>query len=317
MRLTDRALSRAVLARQGLLEPWTGPLVPVIESIGALQAQYWPSIPVALWSRLAESPATRSLHAEVLRYATGARRSLADLGDFIERRVTERPEEIDPAELARQRSYRFRPLITSTRLVRVPSDGVWDGRTPRAYQAVAAGEPPDPDTALSEVAHRYLGAFGPAGADDLAGWIGWPVPPVRAVLARLDLLRLTDESGRTLYDRPNAPRPDPDTPAPVRFLPAFDSVLLAYAAKRRTRILPDAYRGRVYLPANLKWLPTFLVDGMVAGVWSDALQRREATLTLTVFDELTRTATAELRAEAGRLIRFRFPTALSHRVAID
>src|SRR5207248_10389216 len=79
--------------------------------------------------------------------------------------------------------------------------------------------------------------------------------------------RLEDERGRRLFDLADAPRPHPETPAPPRLLPWFDNVVLAYAPANRGRILPDAYRDRVYVRANLQWLPLLLLDGMVAGTW--------------------------------------------------
>jgi hypothetical protein len=152
----------------------------------------------------------------------------------------------------------------------------------------------------------------------VAGWIGMRTPPVRASLEGMGeaLARFRDSDGRVLYDLPSAPRPEPDTPAPVRFLPWFDSVLLAYAARQRRRILPDAYRELAYVRANLQWLPTFLVDGMVAGTWSLQVRRREAVLTLRMFERLSTGIRSEL-AEAGeRLLRFSEPAAASHAVAL-
>ena len=126
---------------------------------------------------------------------------------------------------------------------------------------------------------RHLRAFGPASAEDVASWIGWRTPPVRAALKAMDDLDRRSTSG--LYDLPDAPRPDADTTAPPRFLAAFDSALLAYPSKRRTRLVPDELRDLVYLRKNLQVKPTFLVDGFVAGIWSIEVKRREATLTLT------------------------------------
>jgi hypothetical protein len=95
----------------------------------------------------------------------------------------------------------------------------------------------------------------------------------------------------------------------VRLLPWFDSVLLAYASGHRRRILPDAYRDRAYVRANLQWLPTFLVDGLVAGTWSPGLRRGEATLTLTPFGSLSVRVREELVEEAEGLLRFLQPDA--------
>ena len=349
------------------------PLVEAVESVGAIQAQYWPSVPVGLWSRVAgfaaddlyaaltrqdllvgtllrrtlhltsrshhpayatvadesgmirpsrlvtDTPATLALHAELLQYAKEPR-TQAELGDFVEEYLAAHPGTLDEAETARQRGMKFRPLIVSTRLVRVPRSGRWDARTPSAYQATDAKPA---RRALDTVIRRHLGAFGPSGADDVAGWIGWPVPAVRAALeaaleAALDAAELerdTDGSGRTLYDLPGAPRPDPEAPAPVRFLPAFDGALLGYASNRRDRILPEAYKARVYVAANLKWLPTVLVDGYVAGIWSDALARKTATLTVTLFD--AKAESPELHHEADRLIRFIHPNATAYHTIMN
>ena len=153
----------------------------------------------------------------------------------------------------------------------------------------------------------------------MAGFIGWRTPPVRAALERLEpeLARFEDESGRALYDLPDAPRPEAETPAPVRLLAAFDSALLAYAAKRRARILPDAHRDAVYERRNLQVRPTFLVDGRVAGLWSVEVRRREATLTLRPLERLARDARAALLAEAEQLVRALQPAVAKHAVAVE
>jgi hypothetical protein len=106
-------------------------------------------------------------------------------------------------------------------------------------------------------------------------------------------------------------------PAPVRLLPWFDSTLLAYAPKHRARLLPDAHRDRVYVRANLQWLPTFLVDGMVAGTWSIADARREATLALRPLEPVAAGPRAALVEEAERLVRFLRPEARAHHVAFE
>jgi hypothetical protein len=115
---------------------------------------------------------------------------------------------------------------------------------------------------------------------------------------------------------PGAQRLAGDVEAPVRFLPAFDGALLAYAANRRGRILPDAYRDRVYQRANLRWLPTFLVDGLVAGTWTSSLKRGAAVLDVTAFAKPTGAATAAVSAEAERLVRFLEPAAKTYEVRL-
>ncbi len=370
--MTIRALNRALLARQGLLERLEVPLVEAVEAIGALQAQSWPALPVALWSRVRDFKAEdlyRALERRELvvgtllrgtlhlvsarehpRYAqtveasgvnhwqrtskeplaqkealrselreyTAVPRNAEEIPAFLETWIARHPGAIDEKEAALQREHKWRPIRSTSDFVRVPADGVWGERVPAAFLASPAGSPVSSQEALDAVIRCHLRAFGPAGADDVADWIGWKTPPVRTALERLapGLARFTDEAGRALYDLPGSPRPDPEISAPVRFLPEFDSVQLAYAAKRRQRILPDAHREKVYVRANLRILPAFLVDGMMAGTWSAAERRREATLTLQPFERLSRQALAAVTEEGERLLRFSQPAAKAIHVAI-
>jgi Winged helix DNA-binding domain len=372
-----RALNRALLARQGLLERLDVPLVEAVEAVGALQAQHWPALPVALWSRVQgfsvedlyaalqrrellsgtllratlhlvsarEHPAyaavvaaagtddwrrtsaepggeVDALRAALLAYTREAPRSGEEIAAFIEEWVAAHPDAIDPAEAERQRAHRWRAFLRWSALVREPADGRWGTKAPAALRAApgSASAPPDEQEALAAVIRQHLRAFGPAGAEDIAGWIGWRVTPVRAALERLapQLERVEEEGGsRPLYDLPEAPRPDPETPAAPRLLAAFDSVLLAYATGRRARILPDAHRDAVYERANLRIRPTFLIDGLVAGTWSIEVRRREALLTLRALQRLPRSERAALVSEAERLVRALHPNAVAHGVVIE
>lgn len=339
--LTDRALNRALLARQGLLHPLTGGVIEVVESIGPVQAQNWAAPPVGIWARTGKPPdlppalgqrqliygflLRGTLHLVSARqypgyaavveasgatawHRTGAaprgeldnlRRELLDfastprsgpaLVDFIEEWVAKHSPAVDAAELEHQRRYGWRPLLRWHALARVPEDGDWNRKPPTARVA-AVPRPeswPAVEQALPEVLGWHLRAFGPATAEDVAQWIGWKTPPVRAALDAMDLARFQDQRGRRLYDLPEAPRPDPDTPTPPRLLPWFDNVILAYAPTSRTRILIDEYRDRVYQRANLQWLPAILVDGMVAGTWAPRSG-------LNPFSRLPRSVMAEL-----------------------
>ena len=129
----------------------------------------------------------------------------------------------------------------------------------------------DPDAARyeaearAEMLQRYLDAFGPASRPDMDRWSMMRQPAIKAALTRLERLRrFRDEYGRELLDVERSPLPDSGTPAPVRFLPKWDNVLLAYAD--RTRVLPEEYR-RVVIKSNGDVAQTFLVDGFVAGIW--------------------------------------------------
>jgi hypothetical protein len=374
-RMTPAALNRALLARQGLLDRLDVPLVEAVESVGALQAQYWPAPPVALWSRVEgfdldafyaaledgelvtgtllrvtlhvvsarEHPAYAAVAAEAaghywrrtdadpgaevgrlltkLRaYTRTTPRSGEEIRAVVEEWVAAHPKALAKGELERQRELSWRPFQRWSGFVRAPADGAWGTKAPSAL--LAASRPrgaPKGDRALDEVVRRHLRAFGPAGPDDVAGWIGWRTPPVREAFERLgpDLERFEDEDGRALYDLPDAPRPDPETPAPPRLLAAFDSVLLAYAAKRRGRIIPDRHRDAVYERRNLQIRPSYLVDGLVAGTWSVEVKRREATLTLRPLERLSRATRTALVEEAERLVRALQPQAKGHKVAVE
>src|SRR3954447_3582592 len=247
-------------------------------------------------------------------------RSADELVAVGEAWVQDHPGALSEGELARQREYAWRPVRATAALVRAPASGGFGRRTPAAL-AAAPGRPGDVDldAALDCVVRRPLRAFGPAGADDVAQWIGWKVPPVRAALERLagELERFEDSAGRTLYDLPDAPPPDPGGPPPVRLLPWFDSVLLAYAPGRRGRILPDEHRDAVYNRRNLQIRPSFLVDGLVAGTWAIEAKGKKAALTLTPLRKIPKRTTKALVAEAERLVAFLHPDATAPSVAVS
>ena len=154
-------------------------------------------------------------------------------------------------------------------LVRIPPSGTWERRRADLYAAADAWLGPSTasaDQGLELLVKRYLGAFGPAPSADLVNWMGVPPDYVLPVLERLRLRRFRDEAGTDLLDLPRAPLPDPDTPAPVRFLPTWDATLLAHA--RRSGILPEEHRAKVFSPKSPQSVGTFLVDGRVAGTWN-------------------------------------------------
>jgi hypothetical protein len=164
---------------------------------------------------------------------------------------------------------------------------------------VPVGELGTPEAPLAELVRRYLGAFGPASVDDVSSWTGLRTPLVRQGLDGLRLLRFRDEKGRLLLDLPRAPLPPPDTAAPIRFLPKWDSSLLAHSPPERERILPERYRKTV-IRKNGDVLPTFLVDGFVAGVWGVRRKR----LALEPFEPLPNRVLAEVEREGERAVDF-------------
>ncbi|GIH94655.1 winged helix DNA-binding domain-containing protein [Planobispora siamensis] len=172
----------------------------------------------------------------------------------------------------------------------------------------ASGDPAE------ELVLRYLAAFGPATAADAQTWSG--LKGLRAVLdgLRPKLVTFRDEKGRELFDLPEAPRPEEDVPAPARFLPDFDNLVLAHAD--RTRLMAEEYRPRV-TTKNLRVRATFLWDGLVRGTWQAETKRKTAVLILTAFEPLPEDAIAALTTEGEELLRFLEPDATAYEVRVE
>jgi hypothetical protein len=189
--------------------------------------------------------------------------------------------------------------------VHVPGVEPWTfGRRPTQVAARAWLPEPqaDEDAALEHLVRTHLRAFGPARPADIAQWSGLTVRSLRRGLARIaEIVTYEDPRGRELYDLPEMPLPDPDTPAPPRLLPMWDETLLAYA--ERDRVLPEPYRKQVIVKAG-DVLPTFTVDGYVAGLWWAEPDRGDGThIVLEPFEPLARTVRGALEAEGEALAR--------------
>jgi Winged helix DNA-binding domain len=188
-------------------------------------------------------------------------------------------------------------------LVRAPPSGTWERRRADLYAAAEDWLGPAPDE-LDEAAgrellvRRYLAAFGPATRKDVASWAGLKPAELDRAFAAVRLRRFASEVGEELIDLPRAPLPPADTPAPVRFLPTWDATLLVHA--RRAAILPEEHRPRIFSTKMPQSVPTFLVDGAVAGIW----RHDGAKVDLEPFGRLDRAATRALREEAARLEAF-------------
>ena len=188
-------------------------------------------------------------------------------------------------------------------LVQVPPRGIW-GLTAQVASTTAEawlGLPLATSASLDHVVLRYLAAFGPASVADVATWSR--LTRLREVVERLrpQLRLFRDEKGRELFDLPDAPRPDPDTPAPTRFLPEYDNVLLSHGD--RSRFYADRARlSAVTGPVH----GTVLSDGVVCAVWriERDTSAGQAVLMISKVVRLTKRATAAVVAEGHRFLRF-------------
>jgi hypothetical protein len=337
--LSLRRLNRALLARQLLLERHKLNVQQAVERICAVQAQ-WPQSPyIALWTRVTgfrKELLTRALEQQrvvktqlfrITLHLTSARdypyyaavwlpaardttpgvakAKLEELSRRVKKAAMKGPltqAEVEELAAAEMGGFRWRTR-TLTPLVHLPPSGTWShyGRAQlRAMEAVLGVELPSREDGAERLVKRYLAAFGPATQQDLLRFAGVRVGDVRAGLERVELRTFRDERGRVLLDLPRAPLPEGDTPAPVRFLPKWDSSILAYAPPERTRILPEKFRSTV-IRKNGDVLPTVLVDGFVAATWDVAAKRD---LTITPLRRLTKQERAEIDAEGERLVEF-------------
>ena len=347
--LDRRALNRATLARQLLLDRAELPVLDAVAHLGGLQAQE-PQEPFAgLWSRLRgfdpaelselltgrrvvrthlmrrtvhlvtadDALAWRARHDAMLRQrALGVyRRELAgvELEELAAagRAVMADGEPRTMAELARVLAERWptpAPRALAETLIaalvpmaQLPPRGLW--RTKAGVRNVLLSswlgreiDPPDPDPGDpvgQALTRRYLAAYGPAATADLRAWCGLAGLPAAISAIREELVTFRDERGRELLDLPDAPRPDAGTPAPVRFLPAFDNAILGY--DDRSRIIDDAHRGLSVTGARL-----VLVDGRVAATWTV----EAGTVTVTPLRDFSRDERAAVAEEQQELTLF-------------
>lgn len=188
-------------------------------------------------------------------------------------------------------------------LVRVPPAGTWERRRADLFAAAEDWVGPPPDLSAAEagaaLVRSYLKGFGPAPRGDVASYTGLAPRDLAPILEGMRLRRFRSEGGDELLDVARAPLPDPEQPAPVRFLPTWDATLLVHA--RRARILPEEHRPKIFHVRNPHSTPTFLVDGAVAGTWK---HRNGGGIDLEPFGPLDAATRRELRVEADRLAAF-------------
>jgi winged helix DNA-binding protein len=218
-----------------------------------------------------------------------------------------RPELLERLGLPKLRIEDRRPwvvwhlLVVHAELVHSPESSAWRRNTAGGRFVPApewlGGNSAEDAASAEHLVRRYLGAFGPASLSDASQWTGLTVATLEPVFARLPLRGFRDGRGRELFDLPRAPLPPAGTGAPVRFLPTWDSSLLAH--QDRSRILPDDLR-RTVIKNNGDVQQTFLVDGFVAGLWRMEGDQAQ----LEPFEPLPARARAMVEREARRLERW-------------
>jgi DNA glycosylase AlkZ-like len=332
--LTLRDLNRATLARQLLLGRRRLPVPGALERLAGLQAQWAPAPYVGLWTRVEgfrRATLERALLREqavraVLMRGTVhlvSRRDYGMLGSAVALPPWVSPESAEVAERVHDslREFGREPctraevlawlrethgidhdggaglwyaLRTVGRLTHAPASGTWKQPRETRYVLIDHAQV-DPRPAREHLVRRYLGAFGPATRADLAEWSGLRVRDLEPALDSLEpLRRFRDERGRELLDLPRAPLPGGDVPAPVRFLPRYDNLVLSHAD--RTRVVADDHR-RTVIHGGGMVEATFLVDGFVAGLWREDGGR----VRVEPFAPLPRGRRREVEDEAERL----------------
>ncbi|HEU4946198.1 MAG TPA: winged helix DNA-binding domain-containing protein [Kribbella sp.] len=358
-KLSLRALNRATLKRQWLLERQDRTALEAIEHLVGMQAQVPLAPYVGLWSRLegfepphlAELLLDRSavrgsmmratihlmssrdflairplvqpcMDREIFQNQTYGRARLDGLDIEAVLKVGHSLMASSPRTAAQLRdalaplwpnheppslAHAVRCLLPT---IQVPPRGVWGkGGNPAMSTAdLWIGSPVDADPSIDDVVLRYLNAFGPAGVADVQTWSG--LTKLGEVIDRLrpGLRTYTDaETGRELFDVEGNELPEPDTPAPTRFLPEFDNLLLSHAD--RNRVIDDAQRSRLLLQERLS-RGAVLYDGRVCALWKLERQgKRSATLAVEPTERLTARACSSVEAEGHRLLGFAAPSA--------
>ena len=335
--LTLRELNRALLERQMLLKRKRLGVQEAVERLCALQAQYSLSPYIALWSRLTrfqreqltrgleEREVVKSTLFRITLHITSARdypyfaaaflpaaqemtaRVTPEQTTKLSRKVhaaSKKPlthEQLE-ALAAEEMGGRWRTRILAP-LLHLPPSGTWrfwGTPTLLGMKTWLGVDLPDREEGAKRIVERHLAAFGPATQQDLLRFAGVRVGDLRPGLEQLELRAFRDERGRKLLDLPRAPLPDGETPAPIRFLPKWDSSILAYAPPERTRILPEKFRSTV-IRKNGDVLPTVLVDGFVAATWN--IDRKRG-LEIEPLRRLTKAERAEIDEEGERLVEF-------------
>jgi hypothetical protein len=351
--LSNRALNRATLARQMLLErsDWTP--VEVVEFLCGLQSQQTHDPYIALWTRLNgfhHEDLTRLITDKTLLRATTMRGTLHlhTVGDMVGIRALVQPflsaqwqsnflkrfgsenkaaalkagiklidkEPMTSGKLGNDLKVKYptaEPIALQTlvalheTLIQIPPTRVWGSGHAPVLQRIEKWLPDAPRPSLSRetLVQRYLAAFGPASINDMQTWCR--LTKLSAEFKRIEneLVTFEDEDGRVLYDLPDAPRPDGDTPAPVRFLPLYDNVYLGYDDRRRMLSPATAHLGNMFQAFK----PAVLIDGQINAGWAIEYKKGAAILAIAPYRKFTKSERQELEDEGLRFVMFMRPDA--------
>lgn len=360
--LSLRALNRALLARQMLLERAACTPEVAVARLAGMQAQIPRPPYLGLWTRLAgfeREKLTTALHERRIVRATAFRATLhlltandllafrgalqpmlsRGMQSILRNRVEtfdmeqllatartffgQQPATFDAARahlaarfpVADERAMGY-AVRTHLPLVQVPDGSAWGFPAAAGFALADAwlGRPiPAGSDGLPELVRRYLAAFGPASVTDAQNWSGLGGLRTTFEALRPELVTFRDARGRELFDLADAPRPDEATPAPVRFVPEYDNLVLGH--DDRSRIVADAHRPGL-VTKNLQVPATFLVDGFVAGTFKVERKRKTATLTLSPFGKLLKKDLRALEAEGEALLSFAEPEAATSEIVV-
>ena len=303
-RLQRAVLARQHLLQRA---PASAGVVAVVSDVCGLQTQYAPTAYVGLWSRLAgfrRDDLTTALEQRSVVQATLVRNTIHIVAatDYWAHRIavrdvmqrwflgltgtpTERTMraaanrvrkalagggEVTRKELDRLASTAGGSYVGMwVDLVRVPPSGTWTRRRADRYalaeEWIGAAPGISVDDARDHLVRCYLTGFGPASLGEIASFCAMNVGDVRGAAERVATRRFQAEDGTVLLDLDGLPVPDVEAAAPVRFLGTWEAILLAHA--RRALVIREEDRSRIFGTRIPQSLPTFLVDGQVAGTW--------------------------------------------------
>lgn len=319
--MTDRRVVRSSLMRLTIHVVHAEDLWPMFTVVQPLRLNQWRLVMKADPVDSALGKRMKAAHVAAIAALREGPRSSLELDRLM-------AAEVGPAATARTRpAWRqpesqivvraaWRHFAAFVPLVHVPWEGEGYGRSQYLLAEDwlgSDGAHPDEAAARVHLARRYFAAFGPASIEDLVAYVGRGKGGIgiwRDAVGALgdELVELRGDDRRVLYDVADGPRPGGDAPVPPRLLARWDSLLLSHATKQRQRIIADEHRGAVFTK-NADVLPTFLIDGFVAGTWE--LTRKDASIEarLRPFGALPRGSRPMLVAEAERVLALLAPDA--------